>query len=225
MKINVQANLLYNEEYGGEYIELGKNLHKCKPKQYIPEELSPKIIYLPNFEERTVLNRSGLEMKILIIFDSNDKNFCYYYHFSKGFGHFVCNGCNNLKQHVSARLFTNESGEKYVQLSTSKQHICQQKKYEPQGFAGKVINAPYFELKSYLNRIKEKKQKLIVYSNEDKTLFYEYRFDTSAKTYLCVKCKGMKKNTLAKLKKYENGQDFVELGPKNHLCKPLKISR
>uniref|UniRef100_A0A914PJK9 Uncharacterized protein n=1 Tax=Panagrolaimus davidi TaxID=227884 RepID=A0A914PJK9_9BILA len=225
MEINVQANLLYNEEYGGEYIELGKNLHKCKPKQYIPEELSPKIIYLPNFEERTVLNRGGVEKKVLIIFDSNDKNLCYFYDFYKSYGYFVCSGCIILKKNVSAKLFTNESDEKYVQLSTSKQHICQPKKYEPQGFAGKVINAPYFELKPYLNRIKEKKQNLIVYSNEDKTLFYEYRFDTSAKTYLCVKCKEMKKHTFAKLKKNENGQDFVELGPRNHLCKPLKISR
>uniref|UniRef100_A0AC34GUY7 Uncharacterized protein n=1 Tax=Panagrolaimus sp. ES5 TaxID=591445 RepID=A0AC34GUY7_9BILA len=208
--MSVSAKVIRNEG-NEEYVVLGEREHICKPREYIPEDLNLKILKKTDYKIESLIIR-GNENQYLFVNDKTDKNLWYRYCYYKDKKRFYCNFCKTCC--VSAILHhADENREEYIELSNA-EHDCQPKPIPE----SKIINLPNFKIDT-----DGKNQKhLIIFDKNDKTLCYIYNNRKAKDKFFCKKCNTFTYTVNATLRKNQNGEDYIELGKNDHLCKPEK---
>uniref|UniRef100_A0A914YUI8 Uncharacterized protein n=1 Tax=Panagrolaimus superbus TaxID=310955 RepID=A0A914YUI8_9BILA len=208
---------IYTDKNGNEYLSMRDKKHICEPIEYVIDEYeSRKIVKAPRYQliQRNIRNRM---LERLIVFTDDEKSLCYEY--TKGPKSYVCNICGyNYKHNVFAKLIKDKNGaeEEYVELGPN-EHKCSPIKFEPP--EALIVNLPNFKIETFTKNGVQRKS-LIIFSSKNKKLKYNYFFAAKTKSFVCGKCSKKNKRITAKLLKNENGEDYLELNSKNHLCKP-----
>uniref|UniRef100_A0AC35F5A9 Uncharacterized protein n=1 Tax=Panagrolaimus sp. PS1159 TaxID=55785 RepID=A0AC35F5A9_9BILA len=198
----VIAKLRQNEN-GEDYFELNNTEHECQPKQF----RESNIVRLPNFKIET--REKG--KRHLFLFDKNNMDLCYNYFFINSAKSFMCQRCNLKRHSVTAKERQMENGEVYLELGEN-EHICKPEKYKSEDeYPKEKIYEPNFKI------INDGK-KLMVFDSLNKQLCYEYKYRNCVEKFVCVQCDKRKKRVTAKLSKNEMGEDYIELGPIQHIC-------
>uniref|UniRef100_A0A914YSK8 Uncharacterized protein n=1 Tax=Panagrolaimus superbus TaxID=310955 RepID=A0A914YSK8_9BILA len=106
-----------------EYVELFNTDHFCDPQPYNPKKIpaQAKIVKKPYYEYKKA-DINGESKKILLIFDSIDRNLCYEY-FDRGTD-FRCKGCQKLKIMRIAKVYNDGAEDEYIELLNDK-HACE----------------------------------------------------------------------------------------------------
>uniref|UniRef100_A0AC34EZF8 Uncharacterized protein n=1 Tax=Panagrolaimus sp. ES5 TaxID=591445 RepID=A0AC34EZF8_9BILA len=215
--------MIKNDE-SEECIELCQNEHKCSPIKYIPEDLNSNIVQEPDFElfEENVC---GKKAQRLIVFDSKNPNYGYIYGYCEKDNIYVCKRCRDKKlKYVSAKMLQDENGQNFVELSKA-EHVCEPLEYSAyiQASNRQIVMAPNFQvIKRKLNF--KNHQKLVVFTNDEKSECFEYGWNEGRKYFLCYSCKKPHKAFVyAKLFKNDKNEECVELSPNQHKCTPIKF--
>ena len=109
----------------------------------------------------------------------------------------------------------NENGIDFVALSPS-EHVCVNLQKE----VPKIITKDMFKLEKYKPDKGPIRTRLVIFTNDEKTEFYG--FNQSNDLYYCNNCSKLKKYISVKLRQNVNGENYVELGKGEHICKPQK---
>uniref|UniRef100_A0AC34GVW7 Uncharacterized protein n=1 Tax=Panagrolaimus sp. ES5 TaxID=591445 RepID=A0AC34GVW7_9BILA len=212
---HVTAKICKNEN-GEDFVKLNKNEHVCVLRPYAPEKFADFLIVDKSGYEKCEYTSNGISYSKIFIFTSNSKEFCYKFCINHG-KKYYCSACRrHNNQHTLAVLSKDVKGNEYVSLS-SKKHLCEPIKYNP-----KVrILLPNFQLlkRKIQNRIV---QKLIVFTDNDRKMCYEYRL--SETYYICHECHKIgKHHASANIITTGDGAECVEIGYTKHICKPIKF--
>uniref|UniRef100_A0A914P3A2 Uncharacterized protein n=1 Tax=Panagrolaimus davidi TaxID=227884 RepID=A0A914P3A2_9BILA len=198
-----------NEKEDEECIRLSKTEHVCKPRKYLPENLDLKIVKLPGFKiEKNIFK--GAETTYLYIYTTPDKKLCYKYTLQKQ-NQFLCYHCK--KRNAAAKLCQDENGEDYIELNNV-EHNCKAKEYSN----SKIINLPNFKI----IQNDDNKKFLFVFDQNDNSRCYTFCYQFSRESFMCKSCLNKKRKVSAKLRQYENGEEYIEIMYNNHICEPEK---
>uniref|UniRef100_A0AC35F382 Uncharacterized protein n=1 Tax=Panagrolaimus sp. PS1159 TaxID=55785 RepID=A0AC35F382_9BILA len=232
MDKHITATTCKNEN-GDKCVKLCKRDHFCEALKYESRNYdfdSTKQIFegsdfvIHDFQDRGSdfeihdFQDRGILRKWIVIFPLIDnRSKCYEYSWAKGVKKYECKGCLAKKKRVSAELFQNKNGTKYVKLGPQK-HICELRKYNPHKFtAEEFVEAPNFEIiKFEENGIS--KQRLFIFTNSEKTKCYEFYWRNVGKHFACGACEGKDKYTAAKLEERNDGTKYIRLLSSLHVC-------
>uniref|UniRef100_A0A914XUE0 Uncharacterized protein n=1 Tax=Panagrolaimus superbus TaxID=310955 RepID=A0A914XUE0_9BILA len=203
LKIQVTAKLV--DDHGKKVVLMGHNEHYCKPIKYQAEP--PKFRNFLVFENDS--ERRGTK---LIVFTSEVRNEYFEYSLWKGQKYFHCLGCYPMKSTI-AKLFEDEKGEKFVEFGKI-EHVCNPKVYDSDKF-GDNMRVPDYQYEILPNAKAEPDARIILFNPDNYSLGYDYVPD---KFFCCLKCRSLKKYTIAKLIKKENGERYLELSKNEHVC-------
>uniref|UniRef100_A0A914P4Y9 Uncharacterized protein n=1 Tax=Panagrolaimus davidi TaxID=227884 RepID=A0A914P4Y9_9BILA len=84
--------------------------------------------------------------------------------------------------------------------------------------SSKIVEAPNFKVINFL-RYGVPKSRLFIFASNDNIMGYEYFFSDKYKVYRCNACEKMKNSTKARIYKNANGEDYVKLNERKHICK------
>uniref|UniRef100_A0A914XXK3 Uncharacterized protein n=1 Tax=Panagrolaimus superbus TaxID=310955 RepID=A0A914XXK3_9BILA len=127
LKRYVSAKLIKDSD-NGDYLELNRAKHICKPKKYIDSDTPVETVHKPFFKILTVENGKGYKRRTLKIFNSSNMAMFYSYYYSTSFKCFICSGCTKEQPHrqVTAKVCQDENGANFIELSKI-EHICSMK--------------------------------------------------------------------------------------------------
>uniref|UniRef100_A0AC34FMU0 Uncharacterized protein n=1 Tax=Panagrolaimus sp. ES5 TaxID=591445 RepID=A0AC34FMU0_9BILA len=218
LKRNLTAKLCERKNPEENNIRLNSADHICQMREYNPEKYKVKqeIIKSPNFQIFSYNQRGSLR-KRLIIFDSKNSKLCHEYFWHEKNKNFVCCGCASggfaQKKQVKADICQDENGMEYVKLGKRKHPI----KFElPKIVELKIVKSPNFQ---YINRKANGKivQHLVIFDSDNRNLCYEYTRNKNS--FICYPCSTkFKTHVRAKIKRNENGEEYVELSVNEHKC-------
>uniref|UniRef100_A0A914QNR5 Uncharacterized protein n=1 Tax=Panagrolaimus davidi TaxID=227884 RepID=A0A914QNR5_9BILA len=206
---------IYHNGTEKEYVELYTTDHICELRPYNPDKFSKaqKVLKKPDFEIQTVI-KNGKERKRLIVFDPDDRQFCYEYVLRSSFG-FNCKKCLSQSYTTSAILTTDEHGEECVRLGNN-EHICEPIQYTLEEEKEEIIiDSEDFEV---ITDESSNSQKIIIYDKIDKNLTYEF-LHSSGDLYYCSNCKSKKRHFGIKLIKNDEGENYIKMSADiKHVC-------
>uniref|UniRef100_A0AC34F2E3 Uncharacterized protein n=1 Tax=Panagrolaimus sp. ES5 TaxID=591445 RepID=A0AC34F2E3_9BILA len=119
--------------------------------------------------------------------------------------------------------FNDEIEEDCIELCPTA-HRCKPIEFIPEDddSAVKIVKLPNFKLYETVSNGK-KIQRLTIFDTKNKKFGYIYSFRKDENHYLCIKCGNLKKRIRAYVRQDENGQNYVELGKMEHVCKMQKL--
>uniref|UniRef100_A0AC34GQ35 Uncharacterized protein n=1 Tax=Panagrolaimus sp. ES5 TaxID=591445 RepID=A0AC34GQ35_9BILA len=215
---------LCKDSKGKDFVNLSKAAHICTLREYDPEKYKPNIIIRkPDFELHEQ-NICGSIKKKLFIYTSKELKMGYkfaYYEAKNTTPYFYCVKCKNENHTVFAQILMDNEKNEYISVK-DKKHICEPIEYSSDEYENrKIVKAPRYQLiqRNFRNRIMER---LIVFTDDELKMCYEYT--KSKNSYKCNICiYNYKHSVFAKLIKAEDGSmEYIELGPNEHKCKPVK---
>uniref|UniRef100_A0A914PXU6 Uncharacterized protein n=1 Tax=Panagrolaimus davidi TaxID=227884 RepID=A0A914PXU6_9BILA len=197
-------------------LQIQDKKHICKKLQYSTEKyFDIRKIRKPNYEFLENCNtNSG---KVLIIFNTNDRYQCHDFRWRSHKSAFCCVSCD-----VEAKINHESKENEYVEIL----RLTHQCKYRPYN------REQYFKFNSYaLDRdseiqtqmVKGKETKtLFIFNENDKTKCYNFRYYSSFKAFICKECSKQKVHVTAKLRQNSDGENYLLLSKKQHVCEMLK---
>ena len=172
-------------------------------------------------ESYTILKASDFEWQSLlwgppksklVIFASKNKDFCY--EFSRYHQSWYCRGCKKQNAYVGVKIVKNEAGEDCVKV-INENHVCDPVAYTPEVQYHNLM-ASDFELRSNKNGVPNKS--LVIFSKDDRSQYY--KFQVNGTVFVCISCRKSGKHLSAKLMKNENGQEYIKMMDREHICQP-----
>uniref|UniRef100_A0AC34G3L0 Uncharacterized protein n=1 Tax=Panagrolaimus sp. ES5 TaxID=591445 RepID=A0AC34G3L0_9BILA len=159
----------------------------------------------------------------MVVFTNEEKSECYEYTWNEKNKYFICWPCK-IKHKVSvyARSIKNDENQKCIELGPTA-HKCAPINFVPEDLKSKIVKESDFMLyETVLNR--RKLQRLFIFDQTNKNYGFNYSYAKHIKKYWCIACRSKTKLVTAKVFQNENGQNYVELGNLNHVCKAVKYS-
>uniref|UniRef100_A0A914Q8Z3 Uncharacterized protein n=1 Tax=Panagrolaimus davidi TaxID=227884 RepID=A0A914Q8Z3_9BILA len=231
-----------NDEY---YVQMKNNQkHLCQPRKYQPEKLEIRELKISNnyfyYQKKTLTKSINVA-----IFHSSNSNLCFTFSYCKSSNYFHCLNCTKLKKNYHIRPpKKDENGKEYFVHDPSK-HSCKpikvssistsnfqnlerkditfegESKKEMKIDEKRIIKLPNFEFRP--NKFGEPEGTLVVFDSKDKSFCYEYYYHTSKEIFVCSKCQIKHSYVTAKIHvDEENGEKFIKLSKKEHICQPIK---
>uniref|UniRef100_A0A914PUV3 Uncharacterized protein n=1 Tax=Panagrolaimus davidi TaxID=227884 RepID=A0A914PUV3_9BILA len=197
-------------------LQIQDKKHVCKKLKYSTEKyFDIRKIRKPNYEILENCNtNSG---KALILFNPKDQSQCYDFRWKSNTKSFCCISCD-----VEAKIMNNSKENEYVEIL----RLTHQCKYRPfnreQYFEyNNFVLASDFEIRSQM--VKGKKRKtLFIFNENDKTKCYNFQYHPSKKTFICKECLMQKVHVTAKVHQNSDGEDYLILSKKQHVCEMVK---
>uniref|UniRef100_A0A914QB24 Uncharacterized protein n=1 Tax=Panagrolaimus davidi TaxID=227884 RepID=A0A914QB24_9BILA len=230
---------LCKDENGEYFVQMkNKEKHQCQPRKYEPEKYEAtkceKFFYYRNKKYPNSIN-------VAII----DSTFCYPFLYRKDKNSFRCLNCSKLKKYYDITFpKMDENGKEYF-MHDRKKHICKpikitsiqttpkfillerkdivfkEKENAKQTEEEKILKLPNFEFRQSKNKIPE--GKLVIFDTNDKSMCYEYFFETGNKCFVCRNCQRKKHRVTAKVHwNNETNEKYLELSKNEHICEPIK---
>uniref|UniRef100_A0A914PU47 Uncharacterized protein n=1 Tax=Panagrolaimus davidi TaxID=227884 RepID=A0A914PU47_9BILA len=85
----------------------------------------------------------------------------------------------------------------------------------------RILKLPNFELRPSKNCNPE--GTLVIFDSKEKSMIYEYYYETSKEVFVCSNCNKKNRYITAKIHFDENnGEKFIELSKNEHICEPKK---
>uniref|UniRef100_A0AC34FI66 Uncharacterized protein n=1 Tax=Panagrolaimus sp. ES5 TaxID=591445 RepID=A0AC34FI66_9BILA len=197
---------------GNDCIMLCNSRHICTPKIYVPKNyIHIKILRKPEYEifEKCFKNNRNL----LVIFDPNNREFCY--EFSDCGSHrWFCRECKTLKA-----VLRNEASEnEYLEMDDIF-HDCKKQEYKREKYLQlkTFVLLPNFEIQTSTKNGVERKT-LIIFDENDKSLYHLYSYVPSRKCFVCRKCESQKVHVTANLHKNDEEMEYIILCNQKHIC-------
>lgn len=143
--------------------------HLCPEIPYNPSKFTEgKLLQKPNYEILEQINsKSG---RLLIIFNSENKNECHEFRCTNGRQFFYCTRCR-----MTAKIYNENLKSEYLELKNNAIHDCPMISFEKEKYYQfkRFIQPGDFEIQKLTKNGKEKKC-IIIYANNEKTEFYKY---------------------------------------------------
>uniref|UniRef100_A0A914PUH8 Uncharacterized protein n=1 Tax=Panagrolaimus davidi TaxID=227884 RepID=A0A914PUH8_9BILA len=186
--------------------------HFCTKLQYFFEL---QIIEKPNYEILENCNtKSG---KILIVFDPNNRSQCHEFPWQNFHKAFRCKEC-----HARVKISNASTENEYIEILILN-HECPFRQFDREKYFkfNKFVLEPNFEIRNDMWGGKERKT-LIILDKNDKTKCYIYGFDSFHKLFQCNNCILKQIKVSAKLHENSDGENYVILSNKQHVCESVK---
>uniref|UniRef100_A0AC34FAT2 Transposase n=1 Tax=Panagrolaimus sp. ES5 TaxID=591445 RepID=A0AC34FAT2_9BILA len=213
----------FEKKNGENFINIEQKMHICQPRDYDPNkyiiDASKEVVVAPNFK-LIEFEHKGISKRRLIVFGDSDRKKCYEYYWRNNEKSYTCCVCENKGRYVNAVICQNADGEDYVQLSKIS-HICEMRSYNPEKYSfdplRQIIEAPNFELCSFQNNGGER-LRLFIFLDTKRIQCYEYFWESKLKCYQCCGCNNKRIRVSAEICKKENGEEYVKLSSRKHVC-------
>ena len=123
----------------------------------------------------------------------------------------------------------NENGKEYVEIG-SKPHACIPRKIDQKNqdfiqnssydsISKKILSSGY-----EMTTTKNGNSSIKIFASDSKCHYYLYYYLSREKHYYCSNCKGQGRTVTVKLRS-NDGEEYIQVGAKTHLCKPLKYEK
>uniref|UniRef100_A0A914PAX6 Uncharacterized protein n=1 Tax=Panagrolaimus davidi TaxID=227884 RepID=A0A914PAX6_9BILA len=211
--INVRATVGQHND-----LKIQDKEHVCKKLQYATEKyFDIQKIRKPNYEFLENCNtNSG---KVLILFNPNDRNQCHDFRWRSYKSVFCCMSCD-----AEAKLMNTSKENEYVEI-LKLNHQCPFRPYNLEQYFkfDNFVLAPNFEIQTQMVKGKETKT-LFIFNENDKTKCYIYRYHSANKVFFCKECSKQKVHVTAKLQQNADGENYLLLSTKQHVCEMVKYT-
>uniref|UniRef100_A0A914R2V1 Uncharacterized protein n=1 Tax=Panagrolaimus davidi TaxID=227884 RepID=A0A914R2V1_9BILA len=211
MGIFFRAKLDQNGE-----LQIQDKKHVCKKLQYSTGKyFDIRKIRKPNYEIHE--NCSTSSGKVLILFNPKDQSRCYEFRWRSKTKSFCCISCD-----VEAKIVNNSKENEYVEVLRLT-HQCKYRPFNRERYFefNNFVLASDFEIRSQM--VKGKKRKtLFIFNENDKTKCYNFQYHPSNKTFICKECLMQKVHVTAKVHQNSDGEDYLVLSKKQHVCEMVK---
>uniref|UniRef100_A0AC34GS30 Uncharacterized protein n=1 Tax=Panagrolaimus sp. ES5 TaxID=591445 RepID=A0AC34GS30_9BILA len=218
---NVIATVSKNEDEK-EYVALSKSQDTCKLREFNFEKYKDDIIVEKLFYNFIPVRNS--ERDVLVIFTNENKEFCYKFLYDRFSKCFYCSKCYNLKQKLPATVQNEGKENEFIAVKNQK-HVCEPLKYSEviKDFDHQIVASPNYQL--IKRKVRGKiVQKMVVFTNDEKSECYEYTWNEKEKHFICWPCSNSYKIYVrAKIIKNDENDECVELGHNGHKCAPIKF--
>uniref|UniRef100_A0A914PYE5 Uncharacterized protein n=1 Tax=Panagrolaimus davidi TaxID=227884 RepID=A0A914PYE5_9BILA len=226
----LKADIIKNDKNEKEFVK-HKFLHKqtskhfCKLRKYdeakFTIDVSKRIIERQNYKI-IKYTQKGISTSKLFIFDSTNKNLCRGYYWENDNKYYLCIGCTTKAQRVFAKICKNMDGMEYLMLSKN-EHVCELREYNPEKYKNDIIvKKPMFKhVECTFAGITRKY--LLIFTDKECKFYYKFSYEHG---YLpiCVKCSSKNLHIPAYILKDDNGEEYVSVRDKKHLCEPIKYN-
>uniref|UniRef100_A0A914Q1Z9 Uncharacterized protein n=1 Tax=Panagrolaimus davidi TaxID=227884 RepID=A0A914Q1Z9_9BILA len=237
-KLNGIVYLSLIKDKNGEYfIQMKNQKHSCQPRKYELKIADNYFYYQKKSSQKSVNVAISLP---------TDSTLCYPFSHSKSSNNFCCLNCDRLEKHCSMQSpKMDENGKEYFIHDPSK-HVCKPvkictfeapkfKRVERKdiAFEGKaktkslkidksrILKLPNFEFRPGKNGNPE--GTLVIFDSKDKSMIYEYYYETIKEIFICSNCKKKNRHVTAKIHVDEkNGEKFIEISKSEHICESKK---
>uniref|UniRef100_A0A914QY04 Uncharacterized protein n=1 Tax=Panagrolaimus davidi TaxID=227884 RepID=A0A914QY04_9BILA len=202
-------------DHNGE-LQIQDMKHVCKKLQYSTEKyFDIQKIRKPNYE--FLENCSTNSGKVLIFFNPNNRNQCYDFRWRSNKKSFCCISCD-----TEAKIMNTSKENEYVEILRLT-HQCKYRPYNREQYFkfNNFVLAPDFEIRTQMVKGKERKT-LFVFNENDKSKCYIYRYDSANKTFICKVCSKQRVSVTAKLQQNADGENYLILSKKQHVCEIVK---
>uniref|UniRef100_A0A914QGT0 Uncharacterized protein n=1 Tax=Panagrolaimus davidi TaxID=227884 RepID=A0A914QGT0_9BILA len=209
--IFVRAKMDQNGE-----LQIQDKKHVCKKLEYsIEKYFDIRKIRKPNHE--ILENCSTNSGKVLILFDPNNRNQCHDFRWRSKIKSFCCISCD-----AEAKINHESKENEYIEI-LKLNHQCPFRPYNrEQYFKFKnFVLAPNFEIRTEILKCKERKI-LFIFNENDRSKCYIYRYCSANKAFICKECSKQKVRVTAKLHQNSDGEDYILLSKKQHVCEMVK---
>uniref|UniRef100_A0A914P0D1 Uncharacterized protein n=1 Tax=Panagrolaimus davidi TaxID=227884 RepID=A0A914P0D1_9BILA len=206
---NVRAKIDKNEN-----LQVQDKKHVCKKLRYSLEKyFDPKIIRKPNYEILEDTNTTS--GKALIIFNPNDKTQCHEFRWRNCHKLFYCSKCD-----ATVKVGSAANGNEFIEVF-KQNHECQYHPYDREKYYKfkNFVVAPNFEIQNEIIGGKQRKI-LVIFDQNEKTKCYIYTL--KKELYYCKKCWMQRITVSAKLQQNSDGENYIVLSNKKHVCEPEK---
>uniref|UniRef100_A0A914QAG9 Uncharacterized protein n=1 Tax=Panagrolaimus davidi TaxID=227884 RepID=A0A914QAG9_9BILA len=184
-------------------------------KKQVKQSSSKK--FLKSNCEFKLVNIKGKQklFKRLLIFSSNDKNFCYEYRQKlRKYEIFQCVECVKLGKSVFAKV--DENG---ILKVDDKKHVCLKLQYSPDKyFEIQAIKKPNYEILENCNT--KSGNALIIFNPNNRNECHEYRWKNIKKAFCCLSC-----HTTVHIHNASKETEYIELLQLNHGCEYRQFNR
>uniref|UniRef100_A0AC35GIU2 Uncharacterized protein n=1 Tax=Panagrolaimus sp. PS1159 TaxID=55785 RepID=A0AC35GIU2_9BILA len=222
---SMKANVI--EKNGKEFVKLQSITlkHFCKLRKYdeakYTVDVSKRIIESQNYKI-IKYTQKGISTSKLFIFDSTNKNLCRGYYWENDNKYYLCIGCTTKSQRVFAKICKNMDGVEYLMLSKN-EHVCKLREYNPEKYKNDIIvKKPMFKHVECTFAGKTRKY-LLIFTDKECKFYYKFSYEHG---YLpiCIKCSPKNLHIPAYILKDDNGEEYVSVRDKKHLCEPVKYN-
>uniref|UniRef100_A0A914QAE4 Uncharacterized protein n=1 Tax=Panagrolaimus davidi TaxID=227884 RepID=A0A914QAE4_9BILA len=199
-------------------LQIQDKKHVCKKLQYSTEKyFDIQKIRKPNYE--ILENCSTNSGKVLIIFNPNNRNLCYDFRWRSNTKSFCCISCD-----VEAKIMNTSKENEYIEILKLNHH-CKYRPYNREQYFifNNFVLAPDFEIRSQMVKGKERKT-LFIFNENDKTKCYNFRYYSGDKVFICKECPKQEVHVTAKLHQNSDGEDYLILSKKQHVCEMVKYN-
>uniref|UniRef100_A0A914RDA3 Uncharacterized protein n=1 Tax=Panagrolaimus davidi TaxID=227884 RepID=A0A914RDA3_9BILA len=200
--------------------------HVCEIQNYDSNRykfIEPEVIDESGFVLRKFENEP-MSKSILFIFDPTNKNlgYEYYWHYSQLC--YYCVGCREYDKAATATVYQNPDGKEYVKPSKSG-HICDLQEFDAEKMTKRnILQKADFKLHEKF-RLKKIQKLLFIFSTKDHKFGYQFKCTEKPQNrYMCVKCNSKKYHVSAYLYTDKNGDDYISVQEKEHLCTPVEYN-
>uniref|UniRef100_A0AC35GH13 Uncharacterized protein n=1 Tax=Panagrolaimus sp. PS1159 TaxID=55785 RepID=A0AC35GH13_9BILA len=190
---------LRHDSNGDEYIELGPLYHLCPPLYYnlysaVENDLEESP-YSPSNDlspdEMSKINSDNSSSNLSIAESSTEASI-----------HRKNKSSSNQNEPSSSKTRVKFDEESEISSGTN------------------IVKSPNFEIQM-INKNGKRKPQLLVFPYSDKHLCYYYYYDVTNDYFICGKCRKRLHYIIARLLKDNNGENYVSLDEKPHICLPF----
>uniref|UniRef100_A0A914PVD5 Uncharacterized protein n=1 Tax=Panagrolaimus davidi TaxID=227884 RepID=A0A914PVD5_9BILA len=199
-------------------LQIQDKKHVCKKLQYSTEKyFDIRKIRKPNYEFLENCNTNS--RKVLIIFNPKDQSQCYDFRWRSCTKSFCCISCD-----VEAKIMNISKKNEYVEMLRLT-HLCKYRPYNREQFFkfNNFVLADDFEIQTQMIKGKERKT-LFIFNENDKTKCYNFQYQPSVKAFICKECSKQKIRVTAKIHQNSDGEKYLLLSKKQHVCEMVKYT-
>uniref|UniRef100_A0A914PIS9 Uncharacterized protein n=1 Tax=Panagrolaimus davidi TaxID=227884 RepID=A0A914PIS9_9BILA len=207
----VRAKINQNGE-----LKIQDKKHVCKKLQYFTEKyFDIREIKKPSYEIHE--NCSTNSGKVLILFDPKNRNQCHDFRWKSRTKSFCCISCDG-----EAKINHESKENEYIEI-LKLNHQCPFRPYNREQYFkfNNFVLAPDFEIRTQMAKGKEK-QTLFIFNENDKTKCYNFYYYSTTKVFICKECLKQKVHVTARLQQNSDGEDYLLLSKKQHVCEMVK---